>query len=93
MTTKYVNTAELAEYFGVANATVLAMMRSGEIPSGTYVRIGRVFRFDLRLIEEHLLTTSNESEGHGRLPDGDAEAKPTQLEFDFDAATTENFND
>jgi hypothetical protein len=32
------------------------MMKSGEIPVGTYMRLGRVFRFDLEKIEEVLLT-------------------------------------
>jgi len=90
MTTKYVNTSELAEYFGIAKATVLSMMRSGEIPAGTYMRAGRVFRFDLKAIEEHLLTNATPT---GDV-DGSAETSelPYQLKMDLgeEADTEEN---
>jgi excisionase family DNA binding protein len=56
MKPSYVTTAELAQYFGVSNATILTMVRSNAIPSGTYMRLGKVFRFDLPAIEQHLLT-------------------------------------
>jgi excisionase family DNA binding protein len=70
MSTKYVTTRELAQYFGVAPTTVVGMVRSGEIPPGSYLRAGRVFRFDLAKVEQHLLQQSP-SPGEG------------QLEFDF----------
>lgn len=93
MSTKYVNTAELATHFGIANATVIAMMRSGEIPSGTYVRLGRVFRFDLKAIEEHLLTNSDLSEDDGRSSKGGAEAESTRLELPYELITEENHDE
>ncbi len=72
--TKYVTTAELAVHFNVSNATIMAMMKSGEIPNGTYMRLGRVFRYDLEKIEQVLLTRGG--------PADDAET-PVQYEFDF----------
>jgi len=72
--TKYVTTAELAAHFNVSNATIMAMLKSGEIPNGTYMRLGRVFRYDLEKIEKLLLTRGT--------PVDDVEA-PVQYEFDF----------
>jgi len=81
MTPKYVNTSDLADHFGIAKSTVIAMMRSGEIPAGTYVRMGRVFRFDLEAIEKHLLTTvtlSGDDEGSS------SDDLPYQLNLDLE---------
>lgn len=82
MSTKYVSTSELADHLGVAHTTVLAMLRSGEIPQGMYLRAGRVFRFDLKAVEEHLLTNAT--------PPRDDEGSPepgsrhhAQLELDL----------
>jgi hypothetical protein len=55
-TSKYSTTAETAAHFSVSNATIMAMMKTGEIPVGTYARFGRVFRYDIEKIEAHLLT-------------------------------------
>lgn len=77
MTTKYVTTGELAAHFNVANATIMAMLKSGEIPAGTYMRLGRVFRFDLEKIEEALLTRA------GAPDEAEPPAEPVQYEFDF----------
>ena len=88
MTTKYVSTSELAEHLGIAHTTVLAMLKSGEIPQGMYLRAGRVFRFDLKAIEEHLLTNAT--------PPRDDESPSTkdvkhgQLELDLYNNTEEN---
>jgi len=84
---KYVNTTDLAQHFGVAKATVLSMMRSGEIPAGTYVRIGRVFRFDLPAIEQHLLTRPLVSED-----DGGPSNPPEQLELPYELIDDETEN-
>jgi hypothetical protein len=81
MSPKYVNTADLADHFGIVNATVRAMMRSGEIPPGTYVRMGRVFRFDLKAIEEHLLTTATLA---GDDEPSSSDDLPYQLNLDLD---------
>ena len=80
MTTKYVSTAELAEHLGVAHTTILAMLKSGEIPQGMYLRAGRVFRFDLKSIEEHLLTTSRPP----RDDEGSPKTGVTQGELELD---------
>ena len=61
---KYVSTAALAAHFGVSAATIITMVRSGDIPAGTYTRMGRVFRFDLNSVESALLArTQVSSEG------------------------------
>jgi hypothetical protein len=72
MSQRYVTTKELADHFGIAGSTVAARVKSGDIPVGCYVRIGRVYRFDLAKVEQVLLDQTQKS------PDGD------QLEFDFD---------
>lgn len=66
---KYVSTTELAQHFNVSPATIRGMMESGEIPSDTYVRLGRLFRFDLHKVETALLGKPVET--------------PAQGEFDF----------
>jgi excisionase family DNA binding protein len=82
--TKYVTTAELATHFNVSNATIMAMMKSGEIPAGTFMRLGRVFRFDLEKIEHALLTRG------GAVEEAETPDEPVQYEFDFNDAPTED---
>ena len=78
--TKYVTTAELAAHFNVSNATIMGMVKSGEIPAGTFMRLGRVFRYDLEKIEQGLLTrVGSVSEGGTPAPD----SQTSQYEFDF----------
>lgn len=72
MTLRYVTTKELAEHFSVAESTVAAQVKSGDIPPGCYVRIGRVYRFNLDKVEQMLLDRT------AKEPDGG------QLELDFD---------
>jgi transcriptional antiterminator len=87
--TKYVTTAELAAHFNVSNATIMAMMKSGEIPSGTFMRLGRVFRYDLKKIEQALLTRGGPVDD---VEDSPQEPALVQYEFDFgtDDTTEEN---
>jgi hypothetical protein len=61
----------MADHFGVAESTVAAQVKSGQIPAGCYVRMGRVYRFDLEKIEQVLLDQTTK-----RPDDG-------QTEFDF----------
>lgn len=68
---KYVTTAELAAHFNVSPVTIMGMMKSGEIPANTYLRLGRVYRFDLEKIEQALLNHPTETKS------------PAQGEFDF----------
>ena len=68
-TPKYVSTAAVAAHFNVSQATVSMMVKNGDIPSGTYTRMGRVFRFDLSRVEAALLEKSLETDD--------------QLSFDF----------
>ena len=72
-TQKYVTTAEAASHFNVSPATVSMMVKSGDIPTGTYLRLGRVFRFDLARVEAALLDKMVS------VPHDDG-----QLAFDFD---------
>lgn len=72
MTLKYVTTKELAEHFSVAESTIAAQVKSGDIPPGCYVRIGRVYRFNLDKVEQILLDRTTEAPNDG------------QLELDFD---------
>lgn len=88
MTTKYVSTNELAEHLGIAHTTVLAMLKSGEIPQGMYLRAGRVFRFDLKAIEEHLLTNATPPRDDESSPEKGV--KHGQLELELYNNTEEN---
>lgn len=72
-TTKYVTTADVAAHFNVSPATISMMVKQGDIPAGTYTRMGRVFRFDLARVEAALLEAS-----------GSAAHDAVQLHFDFD---------
>jgi hypothetical protein len=79
-TSKYSTTSETAAHFSVSNATIMAMMKTGEIPIGTYGRFGRVFRYDIEKIEAHILTTGvKEDEPVSPAIDED----PVQGEIDF----------
>jgi hypothetical protein len=68
-TPKYVSTAAVAAHFNVSQATVSMMVKNGDIPSGTYTRMGRVFRFDLSRVESALLEKAGDTDD--------------QLSFDF----------
>jgi len=47
--TEIMTTKEMAEYLKVHQITISKLAREGKIPS---IRIGRVWRFDKRLIDE-----------------------------------------
>lgn len=68
---KYVTTSDLAGHFNVSPATIITMVRAGDIPAGTYTRMGRVFRFDLGRVEDALLEREKN------------QSADAQLEFDF----------
>jgi excisionase family DNA binding protein len=63
----YATTAEVAKHFRVAVATVANMVHSGEIPSEAYIRIGRIYRFDLQKIEDHLRKLTKAPENNEQL--------------------------
>jgi excisionase family DNA binding protein len=76
----YVSTADVAARFNVSSSTIMSMIRTGELPVGSYLRIGRVYRFDLERIESELLKRAA------------VKAEPpveAQLGFDFDPNETE----
>lgn len=81
MTTKYVDATVVAEYFGVSRASVFNRVTAGTIPPGAYLRIGRVFRFDLDAVEKALRQAS------AQVP------APVQLELDFDTEEELENND
>lgn len=74
---KYVTTAALAAHFGVSPATIITMVRAGDIPAGTYTRMGRVFRFDLARVEAALLEREK------------SQPADAQMEFDFNPDSTD----
>jgi hypothetical protein len=81
-TSKYSTTAETAAHFSVSNATIMAMMKTGEIPVGTYARFGRVFRYDIEKIEAHLLTVGVK-EGDPAEPSSSDDGSSLQRELDL----------
>lgn len=87
MTPKYVTTAEIAAHFSVSSATIMAMMKAGEIPNDTYMRLGRVFRFDLARVEQFLLTRRDAAD------ESEVPAPDVQYEFDFTDAAPEDGED
>jgi len=64
---KYISTAAMANLLGVAPSTIATMVASGEIPLGTYIKAGRVFRFDPVKVEQALLTNTAGSGDDGQL--------------------------
>ena len=84
-TTKYVTTAALAKHFGVSAATIITMVRTGDIPAGTYTRMGRVFRYDLDRVEAALLDGAPAANVQLELdlnPDSVDEAEQLDMEND-----------
>jgi hypothetical protein len=84
---KYVTTAALAAHFGVSAATIITMVRAGDIPTGTYTRMGRVFRFDLNRVETALLEREKNQPADAQMefdfnPDSDDEPEHTETEND-----------
>lgn len=79
MIPKYITTLALAKHFGVSTATIAAMMKSGAIPTTSYIRLGRIFRFDLAKVEQALLTRTAglSDDTHPSDPE------PQQLSFDL----------
>jgi len=68
----YMTTAELAEHLTVSISKLKEMIASGAIPSDTYFRHGRTYRFHVERVEESLLDAK----------------KPSQLELDLDDDVT-----
>lgn len=78
---KYVTTVELANHFKVAVATITNKIRSGEIPPDCYVRVGKVYRLNLQMVEDHFRAQQERASE----PDKD----PEQGEFDFNQGDEE----
>lgn len=70
----YMTTAELAEHLTVSVTKLKEMVREGAIPTDTFFRHGRTCRFNVELVEQHLLKT--EKSGQIELdPDTDYSAR------------------
>lgn len=72
--TKYMGANEMASYLGVARSTIISMVESGRIPKGTYLRLGKMYRFDFEAVEKHLLNNPEP---------GEEVAVGTQLDLDI----------
>lgn len=53
--TGYATLEELAEYFKVSNSTARKWVSSGFIPEDTYIKSGKVYRFNLEAVERGIL--------------------------------------
>ena len=51
----YKNIVETAEHFRVSDSTLRKWIKSGTIPSDTYIKVGGTYRFDLARVEDALL--------------------------------------
>jgi excisionase family DNA binding protein len=60
MTKKYVSLSEAAETFGVSHSTIRNWLRDGLIPNNTYIKVGKVYRFELARLEAALLDRKKE---------------------------------
>jgi hypothetical protein len=66
--TPFVQIGDVAKHFGTSPATVRTWVRNGVIPDDTYIKVGYIYRFNLKKVEEALLTARKE---------------PEQMEMDF----------
>jgi len=65
-TTPYVTLEQAAEHFRVSLSTFRSWVRTGAVPTGTYLRLGNIYRFDLPAVETALrkdASANNEATG------------------------------
>jgi len=53
MNEEYLNVKQVAEKLGIKAVTVYKYLREGKL-KGSYFKIGGIYRFDKRLLEEYL---------------------------------------
>ena len=53
--TEYATLEELAEFFKVSTGTARKWVSSGFIPESTYIKSGKVYRFNLNAVENAVL--------------------------------------
>ena len=62
MTKKYVSLSEAAETFGVSHSTIRNWLRDGVIPDDAYIKVGKVYRFELTRLEVALLDAKKDDD-------------------------------
>jgi len=83
MSSEYVTKKEVADHFAVASTTVDGWIRKkGLLPPGTFIKVGRTYRFKLKELEEHFLQEAQRLAG--TEPEEPEEGAPVQLELPFD---------
>jgi excisionase family DNA binding protein len=70
---RFITIAELAETLTVSVPTIRVWIRRGKIPRHCYIKVSQTYRFDLKAIQQALMTDVE-------VP----ESSPMQLELDFD---------
>ena len=75
----FVTIEAVAKYFGVSTSTVRMWMRTNMVPKGSYVKLGRTYRFNLPVLVERLMH-AQQDEVIAPPP----ESAPEQLELDLD---------
>jgi excisionase family DNA binding protein len=79
----FVPVDDVAEHFSVSVTTIRAWVKSGQIPSDTYIKLGNTYRFRLGAIEQALL--SNQAEATTKTTTLTETEEPVKVEtVDFD---------
>lgn len=76
MSSGYVTKKELADHFLVAPTTVEGWVKKGLFPPGTFIKVGRTYRFKLQEVEAHF-----QSEALKLAEPEPEEGAPVQLEL------------
>ena len=61
-TNEFVSIEDVAKHFTVSVSTARAWVRQGAIPTNTYVKIGKTYRFKLDAVVEALLDDGGKAE-------------------------------
>jgi excisionase family DNA binding protein len=70
----FVPIEKVARHFTVSVSTIRAWVRQNKVPSGTYIKVGNTYRFNLDAVEAALVEARSAEEFDDK-----------QLELDFDA--------
>jgi len=69
----FVPIEKVARHFTVSVSTIRAWVRQNKVPSGTYIKVGNTYRFNLDAVEAALVEARSAEEFDDK-----------QLELDFD---------